>query len=105
MLGQRYRVDPCGLLGIHRKDFMSFLEQSPKATVDLLTMLVVWLRPSAVTTVRTALLGMHRRIERDGRISRRRGSYCGYGGKPISVVPCYRHSHFSTVPTPLRWRG
>ncbi len=34
----------CELLGIHRKDFMPFLEQNPKAAVDLLTVLALRLR-------------------------------------------------------------
>ena len=30
---------------------------------------------------------MKRRAERDSRIRRRRGGYCGHGGKPVSVTP------------------
>lgn len=37
-------VTPCELLGIHRKDFMPFLEQNPKAAIDLLTVLALRLR-------------------------------------------------------------
>ncbi|MCC8997939.1 MAG: cyclic nucleotide-binding domain-containing protein, partial [Candidatus Contendobacter sp.] len=37
-------LTPCELLGIHRKDFMPFLEQNPKAAVDLLTVLALRLR-------------------------------------------------------------
>ncbi len=35
---------PCELLGIHRKDFMPFLEQNPKAAVDLIMVLALRLR-------------------------------------------------------------
>ncbi len=37
-------LTPCELLGIHRKEFMPFLEQNPKAAVDLLTVLALRLR-------------------------------------------------------------
>lgn len=37
-------LTPCELLGIHRKDFMPFLEQNPKAAVDLITVLALRLR-------------------------------------------------------------
>ncbi|MBK8537129.1 MAG: cyclic nucleotide-binding domain-containing protein [Candidatus Competibacteraceae bacterium] len=37
-------LTPCELLGIHRKDFMPFLEQNPKAAVDLVTVLALRLR-------------------------------------------------------------
>lgn len=37
-------LTPCELLGIHRKDFMPFLEQNPKVAVDLLTVLALRLR-------------------------------------------------------------
>lgn len=37
-------LTPCELLGIHRKDFMPFLEQNPKAAVDLIAVLALRLR-------------------------------------------------------------
>lgn len=37
-------LTPCELLGIHRKDFMPFLEQNPKAAVDLISVLALRLR-------------------------------------------------------------
>lgn len=37
-------LTPCELLEIHRKDFMPFLEQNPKAALDLLTVLALRLR-------------------------------------------------------------
>lgn len=37
-------LTPCELLGIHRKDFMPFLEQNPKAAADLITVLALRLR-------------------------------------------------------------
>ncbi|HOW61499.1 MAG TPA: cyclic nucleotide-binding domain-containing protein [Candidatus Contendobacter sp.] len=37
-------LTPCELLGIHRKDFMPFLEQNPRAAVDLITVLALRLR-------------------------------------------------------------
>lgn len=37
-------LTPCELLGIHRKDFMPFLEQNPKAAIDLIMVLALRLR-------------------------------------------------------------
>ncbi len=37
-------LTPCELLGIHRKDFTPFLEQNPRAAVDLITVLALRLR-------------------------------------------------------------
>ena len=37
-------LTPCERLGIHRKDFMPFLEQNPKTAVDLITVLALRLR-------------------------------------------------------------
>jgi CRP-like cAMP-binding protein len=37
-------LEPCELLMIHRKDFMPFLEQNPKAAIDLIMVLALRLR-------------------------------------------------------------
>jgi hypothetical protein len=37
-------LEPCELLIIHRKDFMPFLEQNPKAAIDLIMVLALRLR-------------------------------------------------------------
>lgn len=37
-------MTPCELLVIHRRDFMPFLEQNPKAAIDLIRVLALRLR-------------------------------------------------------------